>query len=197
MSRKPTKQQTNPLPRYDSDTPPALVRPPFQTRAQRAEWEAKNARAKAIILQTLEPGSEPWKIAEPLEYAADIWKALKDKYGPKTEQESEAHARWNDGEIGGVDREIAQDLEEGEEDDYDEEEEKLVKQEDDISPQIDSAGNQQPPTHENSNTRRRKTAEETEQELAMRDQRFLWALLNGGKEYKFDRYAAGNDMATI
>lgn len=34
-------------------------------------------------MSTLVPGSEPWKIAEPLELASDIWKALEDKYAPK------------------------------------------------------------------------------------------------------------------
>jgi hypothetical protein len=49
------------------------------------EWLEKNAHAKAIIMSTLIPGSEPWKIAEPLEYASDIWKALEDRYAPKND----------------------------------------------------------------------------------------------------------------
>ncbi len=52
-----------------------------------ADWLEKNAHAKAIIMSTLIPGSEPWKIAEPLEYAADIWKALEDRYAPKNDPE--------------------------------------------------------------------------------------------------------------
>lgn len=47
------------------------------------DFWTKNARAKALIMSTLVPGSEPWKIAEPLELASDIWKALEDKYAPK------------------------------------------------------------------------------------------------------------------
>ncbi|KAL2414687.1 hypothetical protein ABEF95_001649 [Exophiala dermatitidis] len=51
--------------------------------AQSEEFKAKNARAKALIMSTLAPGSEPWKIAESLELASDIWKALEEKYAPK------------------------------------------------------------------------------------------------------------------
>lgn len=47
------------------------------------DFWTKNARAKALIMSTLVPGSEPWEIAEPLELASDIWKALEDKYAPK------------------------------------------------------------------------------------------------------------------
>ncbi|EXJ90073.1 hypothetical protein A1O3_03141 [Capronia epimyces CBS 606.96] len=47
------------------------------------EFMAKNARAKALIMSTLVPGSEPWKIAEPLELASDVWKALEEKYAPR------------------------------------------------------------------------------------------------------------------
>lgn len=59
--------------------PNALLPPPNPTE----DFWAKNARAKALIMSTLVPGSEPWKIAEPLELASDIWKALEDKYAPK------------------------------------------------------------------------------------------------------------------
>lgn len=52
-----------------------------------AEWLEKNAHAKAIIMSTLIPGSEPWKIAESHEYASDIWKALEDRYAPKNDSE--------------------------------------------------------------------------------------------------------------
>jgi hypothetical protein len=34
-------------------------------------------------MSTLIPGSEPWSIAEPLELASDIWRALEEKYAPK------------------------------------------------------------------------------------------------------------------
>lgn len=50
-----------------------------------ADWEAQNARCREIIMNTLIPGSEPWKIAEQFEKASDIWKALNDRYGNKDE----------------------------------------------------------------------------------------------------------------
>ncbi|OAL39054.1 hypothetical protein AYO20_01805 [Fonsecaea nubica] len=43
----------------------------------------KNARAKALILSTLVPGSEAWKVAEPVEIASDIWRALEDHFTTK------------------------------------------------------------------------------------------------------------------
>ncbi|EXJ66247.1 uncharacterized protein A1O5_10399 [Cladophialophora psammophila CBS 110553] len=47
------------------------------------DFWTKNARAKALILSTLVPGSEAWKIAEPIEIASDIWRALEDHFTPK------------------------------------------------------------------------------------------------------------------
>lgn len=69
--------------------PPLLVpeKPAPGAPTPTAEWLEKNAHAKAIIMSTLIPGSEPWKIAEPLEYASDIWKALEDRYAPKNDPE--------------------------------------------------------------------------------------------------------------
>ncbi|OAP64437.1 hypothetical protein AYL99_00409 [Fonsecaea erecta] len=46
------------------------------------DFWTKNARAKALILSTLVPGSEAWKIAEPIEIASDIWRALEDYFTP-------------------------------------------------------------------------------------------------------------------
>lgn len=57
--------------------------PPKGPPSSSEDFWTKNARAKALIMSTLVPGSEPWKIAEPLELASDIWKALEDKYAPK------------------------------------------------------------------------------------------------------------------
>lgn len=37
-------------------------------------------------MSTLVPGSEPWQIVEPLEYAADIWRALEERYGSHKEE---------------------------------------------------------------------------------------------------------------
>jgi hypothetical protein len=80
MSHKIKKPYFNPLPSELQTSPPSRdSRNPLSYD----EWITKNARAKAIIMATLVPGSEAWKIAEPLEYASDIWKALEVKYGPK------------------------------------------------------------------------------------------------------------------
>ncbi|KIW31181.1 uncharacterized protein PV07_02849 [Cladophialophora immunda] len=46
------------------------------------DFWTKNARAKALILSTLVPGSEAWKIAEPIEIASDIWRALENYFTP-------------------------------------------------------------------------------------------------------------------
>lgn len=49
---------------------------------QEKDNEIKNATAKELIMSTLAPGSEPWKIAESMENASDIWKALEARYAP-------------------------------------------------------------------------------------------------------------------
>jgi len=67
---------------------PTISATPSSAAQEAEEWRAKNARAKAIIMSTLIPGSEPWKIAEPLELASDIWKALEDRYAPKKDGEA-------------------------------------------------------------------------------------------------------------
>lgn len=134
-------------------------------------------------MSTLVPGSEPWNIAEPLEYAADIWKALEEKYGPNS------HAKESDGEVGGEEKpervaghgwqdrltatqpavasgNFTQGLT-----DRLQAKEKLYtyNQEEDVA--RSAAGNT------------RITGEKRRWNNDMlRDQRFLWALLNGGKE---------------
>ncbi|KEF53237.1 uncharacterized protein A1O9_10685, partial [Exophiala aquamarina CBS 119918] len=71
-------RQTMPSPHPQTQAPP-----PKGSSSSSEDFWTKNARAKALIMSTLVPGSEPWKIAEPLELASDIWKALEDKYAPK------------------------------------------------------------------------------------------------------------------
>jgi hypothetical protein len=66
-----------------SPQPQTQAPPPKGSSSSSEDFWTKNARAKALIMSTLVPGSEPWKIAEPLELASDIWKALEDKYAPK------------------------------------------------------------------------------------------------------------------
>ncbi|KIX07328.1 uncharacterized protein Z518_01981 [Rhinocladiella mackenziei CBS 650.93] len=68
-------------------TPPAPTKsssswPPLPSLSTLDDFGVQNARAKALIMSTLVPGSEPWKIAERLELASDIWKALENKYVP-------------------------------------------------------------------------------------------------------------------
>ncbi len=70
------------------------VEPPTTTSASHAvpmlpppnfsdDFSTKNARAKALIMSTLVPGSEAWNIAEPIELASNIMRALEEKYAPK------------------------------------------------------------------------------------------------------------------
>lgn len=47
------------------------------------DFWTKNARAKALIMSTLVPGSEAWNIAEPIELPSNIMRALEEKYAPK------------------------------------------------------------------------------------------------------------------
>ena len=184
---KTSNSYPNPLP------PPLRSHPPAFTvndktssntfyDAQLAEWSARNARAKAIILSNLVPGSEPWQIAEPLEYAADIWKALEKKYGPK--------ARGTDvNEFGTMHEEsFEQNAEHGED--------KLTgnrpRTEDCLSKET-SGGQEEVAdiwTHEQEKDAARSNAVKSQANEekrkwnndSMRDQQFLWALLNGGKE---------------
>ena len=80
MSHKTKKQYSNPLPSELENSPSSRD---SRNPVSHDEWITKNAQAKALIMSTLVPGSEAWRIAEPLEYASDIWKALEAKYGPK------------------------------------------------------------------------------------------------------------------
>ncbi len=190
---KTSTPYSNPLPPSLQSHPPTSTSngkasPNSSYDAQLADWTAKNARAKAIIMSTLVPGSEPWQIANPLEYAADIWKALEQKYGPNTgenggdedemlcediiEQTAEAArldnvTRRQPRAKDGLAQEGPNDLEEiadlwvsGQESD--------TARSNEINPQA---------VEEN-----RKWNDDS-----MRDQRFLWALLNGGKEEEIGR----------
>jgi len=46
------------------------------------EYRAKEARAKSLMLTALIPGSEPYKLALSLNSIYDIWLALEDRYCP-------------------------------------------------------------------------------------------------------------------
>ncbi|EXJ61782.1 hypothetical protein A1O7_02212 [Cladophialophora yegresii CBS 114405] len=47
------------------------------------DFRIKNAEAKSLIMATLVPGSEAWRIAEPIELASTIMKTLEARYAPK------------------------------------------------------------------------------------------------------------------
>lgn len=148
-------------------------------------------------MSTLVPGSEPWQIAEPLEYAADIWRALEERYGPKSEGrdggeddaldeenfEQITERRWEDKLIGhppaaakdGLAQEASGGLQEAAEL-WTREQEKDDARADEIN-----AGMTEGKRKWNSDS--------------MRDQRFLWALLNGGKEGEFVQSSGTKDQA--
>lgn len=161
---------------------------------QLADWTAKNARAKAIIMSTLVPGSEPWHIAEPLEYAADIWKALEEKYGPNSqEKESDgedvrgeenperiAGHGWQDKLTGTLPAVANENFTQGLTNRLHAREKLYTNdQEEDVA--RSGAGN----TRITDENRRWNTD-------MLRDQRFLWALLNGGKEKETGQGSEGN-----
>ncbi len=148
-------------------------------------------------MSTLVPGSEPWQIAEPLEYAADIWKALEEKYGPKSEErdgndndaihegnfEQTTERGWQDKLTGdqaaatneGLAQEVSDGLQEVAEL-WTREQEKDVARSTAVNTRL---------TEE-----KRKWNNDS-----MRDQRFLWALLNGGKEEEIARTKRAADRA--
>ncbi|KAI1621156.1 hypothetical protein EDD37DRAFT_147316 [Exophiala viscosa] len=61
------------------------------------DFRWKNARAKALIMSTLVPGTEPYKIAESHELATDIWKALEEKYAPVNQKPKAEIGKAQDG----------------------------------------------------------------------------------------------------
>jgi hypothetical protein len=54
----------------------------MQNQNPAEDFWTKNSHAKALIMSTLVPGTEPYKIAEAHELATDIWKELQAKYAP-------------------------------------------------------------------------------------------------------------------
>jgi hypothetical protein len=200
LTRQTSNSYPNPLPLSLQTHPPASTSesktsPDSSHDAQLADWMAKNARAKAIIMSTLVPGSEPWHIAEPLEYAADIWKALEEKYGPKNDDkdgdehdilhensEQPSEPRWPDkwsGNLAPADDSLAQEVSDGLQEVAElwtrEKEQNLAK----------------------SNAAETHWIEEKMERNnnSMRDQRFLWALLNGGKDEELGRTYGTEDDA--
>jgi hypothetical protein len=148
-------------------------------------------------MSTLVPGSEPWQIAEPLEYAADIWKALEEKYGPKSGDQdgnlvgcvhengspSQTEERgWQDKFAGGpppVNDGLAQEVSDG------------------LQEVAELWTREQDKEIERSNAANTTAIEEIRKwnDDHMRDQRFLWALLNGGKDEELGQTNGKNDRA--
>ena len=174
MPRKAKKPYSNPLPPELQTSPPSRD---LRNQPSYDEWATKNARAKAIIMSTLVPGSEAWKIAEPLEYASDIWKALEEKYGPKGGKSK----MWQAGTPWVESKEAVE----------------VAKGRDQRDKAADFGQNRQAintlasPSRTaeragvlESQTSPDRDASPTETELNQerRDKRFLWALLNGGKD---------------
>ena len=148
-------------------------------------------------MSTLVPGSEPWQIAEPLEYAADIWKALEKKYGPNNggrddnanevvheETGEQTTARgWQD-QLTGCQPATSQDgLAEEVSDGLQGVAELWTRGED-----RSVAGSIAVNTQAIEEQRKWKND-------SVRDQRFLWALLNGGKEEEVARPTGTKDYA--
>ncbi|KAK4946393.1 hypothetical protein LTR10_014591 [Elasticomyces elasticus] len=84
--------------------PPATMSPAVAAPAGLAlpkdlaeDFRWKNARAKALIMSTLVPGTEPYKIAESHELATDIWKALEEKYAPVNQKSKAENGKGPDG----------------------------------------------------------------------------------------------------
>lgn len=145
-------------------------------------------------MSTLTPGSESWQIAEPLEYAADIWRALEAKYGPKSEARNgketnvmhdanheETAERQPHGKLeakvpatakGGLAQEVSDGLQSVAE---------LWTRE------------QEEGTARSTGPHSKKTEEMKWGVNSLRDQRFLWALLNGGKEEESRRSKGKSD----
>lgn len=165
------KQYSNPLPSELQTLPPSKdPRNPLSFD----EWTTKNARAKAIIMSTLVPGSEAWKIAEPLEYAADIWKALEEKYGPKDGTSN----MWQPGTPWVESKEVMEAAKELDHNDNEKVEE-AAQLEHLTEP---APSNSTTADIKNESAHRSMLNTEAEMDQERRDKRFLWALLNGGKD---------------
>ena len=175
MPRKTKKPYSNPLPSELQNSPPSRD---SKNQLSYNEWTTKNARAKAIIMSTLVPGSEAWKIAEPLEYASDIWKALEEKYGPK---DGAANKMWQPGTPWVESKEV---LEAADQLDHEDEAADIGQNQRQVDAVASgsriggSASEVGPQIRQDLNT----LSTEAEMDQERRDKRFLWALLNGGKE---------------
>ena len=166
---------------YSNPLPSELQSHPSSKDSRNAlsydEWTTKNARAKAIIMSTLVPGSEAWKIAEPLEYAADIWKALEEKYGPKDGTTN----MWQPGTPWVESKEV---MEAAKELDHNDKVAELLqrREAEEVASSNNATGEDTRPTQSTPEAIMKATPTEAELDQERRDRRFLWALLNGGKD---------------
>ncbi len=128
-------------------------------------------------MSTLVPGSEAWKIAEPLEYAADIWKALEEKYGPKDGTTN----MWQPGTPWVESKEV---MEAAKELDHNYKVAELLhgREAKESTPSSSAIMEDNRTTETNSGVMTKATPTEAEIDQERRDRRFLWALLNGGKD---------------
>lgn len=168
------------------------------------EFKAKNARARELILATIEPDSEAYRIASSYELASDIWKALEARYAPKTgsaEAVGADIATGGDGDASTVDTKTHQDKRSPEIE--------TANPEGLTSDEVDKL-HKEPPFEENDTD---EPLPETEDELDRkqearlrairalketmpnRDQRFLWAILHGGTP-ETEAWFNGTDQKT-
>lgn len=124
------------------------------------DWKVKNARAKELIMSTLEPGSEPWKIAEPLEFASDIWKALEARYAPNGRESIAATVK-------AIEKPVT---------------EKSSVLTDSVVSEFSNAVAELEYDAKLRKEVQARAAKEFYDSMPNRDHRFLWAVLHGGKE---------------
>jgi hypothetical protein len=174
MPRKTKKPYSNPLPSELQTSPPSRD---SRNQLSYDEWTTKNARAKSIIMSTLVPGSEAWKIAEPLEYASDIWKALEEKYGPK----DGTNNMWQPGTPWVESQEV---VEAAQELDHKGKATGFEQNQQPVNVLASGGSTGESASKVGSQTHQDGDASPTEAEMDQerRDKRFLWALLNGGKD---------------
>jgi hypothetical protein len=173
MSHKTKKLHSNPLPsELETSAPSRDSRNPVSYE----EWITKNAQAKALIMSTLVPGSEAWRIAEPLEIASDIMRALEAKYGPK----SDANKARQPDTLGIKRHEVVEDAQRLDRKDQvpnlspNRQTTRAVASGNGVGESASKVGSQAHPDMKPS-----PVGSDVNQEG--RDMRLLWALLNGGK----------------
>lgn len=162
-----------------------------------AEFKAKNARARELLMSTIKPGSEAWKVAEQYELASDIWTALEDAFGPNSANRSKSPEKNNKAEESIVDKQ-AQVVEATET-------EMGVSLSNSSSTSSRDMGRKSSERgkgvdSQTSELGRRKEAQARaaralRETMPNRDQRFLWAILHGGKP-ETDAWFNGTAEAT-